>query len=88
MICHEVVDLDTGQPLPDGERGALAITLLARRGTVLLRYLVGDIVDPRALPALRPHWRSHCGTGGAHQHRPSLATRPRAYGVAGETHVP
>ncbi|ETX01135.1 MAG: hypothetical protein ETSY1_08575, partial [Candidatus Entotheonella factor] len=45
MIYHEVVDPDTGQPLPDGERGALAITLLARRGTVLLRYLVGDIVS-------------------------------------------
>src|SRR5262245_27928265 len=40
----EVVDPDTGRRLPDGESGALAITHLHRRGTVLLRYLVGDLV--------------------------------------------
>ena len=40
----EVVDADTGRRLPDGESGMLAITHLHRRGTVLLRYLVGDIV--------------------------------------------
>ena len=40
----EVVDPETGQRLPDGETGALAITHLHRRGTVLLRYLVGDLV--------------------------------------------
>jgi len=40
----EVVDPENGRRLPDGESGALAITHLHRRGTVLLRYLVGDIV--------------------------------------------
>ena len=40
----EVVDPDTGRSLSDGESGMLAITHLHRRGTVLLRYLVGDIV--------------------------------------------
>jgi phenylacetate-CoA ligase len=39
----EVVD-DAGRRRPDGERGQLAITHLHRRGTVLLRYLVGDVV--------------------------------------------
>jgi phenylacetate-CoA ligase len=39
----EVVDPASGARLPDGESGALAITHLHRRGTVLLRYLVGDI---------------------------------------------
>lgn len=58
MIYHEVVDLDTGQPLPDGERGALALTLLARRGTVLLRYLIGDIVSLTHEPC------PHCGRTG------------------------
>ncbi len=58
MIYHEVVDPDTGQPLPDGERGALAITLLARRGTVLLRYLVGDVVSLTHEPC------PHCGRTG------------------------
>jgi phenylacetate-CoA ligase len=40
----EVVEPDTGRRLPEGEPGMLAITHLHRRGTVLLRYLVGDIV--------------------------------------------
>lgn len=40
----EVVDPDSGRRLLDGESGMLAITHLHRRGTVLLRYLVGDIV--------------------------------------------
>ena len=40
----EVVDPDTGQRLADGETGMLAVTHLHRRGTVMLRYLVGDLV--------------------------------------------
>ncbi len=40
----EVVDEETGKRKPDGESGLLAITHLDRRGTCLLRYLVGDIV--------------------------------------------
>ena len=46
----EVVDPDTGRRLADGESGALAITHLHRRGTVLLRYLVGDIVTLSRAP--------------------------------------
>ncbi len=46
----EVVEPATGRPLPDGESGALAITHLHRRGTVLLRYLVGDIVTLSRAP--------------------------------------
>lgn len=42
---HEVVDPDTGQRLPDGERGMLAVTHLDRRGTVLIRFLVGDVAS-------------------------------------------
>ena len=40
----ETLDPDTGRRLPDGETGMLAITHLHRRGTVMLRYLVGDVV--------------------------------------------
>jgi phenylacetate-coenzyme A ligase PaaK-like adenylate-forming protein len=46
----EVVEPDTGRSLGDGESGALAITHLHRRGTVLLRYLVGDIVTLSRTP--------------------------------------
>lgn len=58
ILYHEVVDPDTGRPLPDGERGALALTHLDRRGTVLLRYLVGDVVSLTHAPC------PHCGRHG------------------------
>jgi phenylacetate-coenzyme A ligase PaaK-like adenylate-forming protein len=41
----EIVDPQSGAKLPDGERGALAVTHLNRRGTVLLRFLVGDVAS-------------------------------------------
>lgn len=55
---HEVVDPDTGRRLPDGERGALAVTHLDRRGTVLIRFLVGDMVSIDRSPC------PHCGRNG------------------------
>jgi phenylacetate-CoA ligase len=54
----ETVDPDSGRSLADGESGALAITHLHRRGTVLLRYLVGDIVTLSRAPC------PHCGREG------------------------
>jgi phenylacetate-CoA ligase len=39
----EVVDPDTQLPLPDGQRGLAVLTHLDRRGTVLLRYSLGDL---------------------------------------------
>lgn len=40
----EVVDPETGERKEDGEEGVAAITHLNRRGTVLLRYVLGDII--------------------------------------------
>lgn len=54
----ETVDPESGRRLEDGESGALAITHLHRRGTVLLRYLVGDIVTLSRAPC------PHCGRHG------------------------
>src|SRR5262245_5099612 len=54
----EVVDSATGRRHGEGESGALAITHLHRRGTVLLRYLVGDIVTLSRMPC------PHCGRAG------------------------
>jgi phenylacetate-coenzyme A ligase PaaK-like adenylate-forming protein len=42
---HEVVDIESGKRLKNGERGALAVTHLDRRGTVLIRFLIGDYVS-------------------------------------------
>ena len=55
---HEIVDPDTGARLPDGERGALAVTHLDRRGTVLIRFLIGDTVAIERTPC------PHCGRNG------------------------
>ncbi len=68
ILYHEVVDPDTGAPLPDGERGALAITHLDRRGTVLMRYLVGDVVSLTHAPC------PHCGRSGARLVGPIVRT--------------
>jgi phenylacetate-coenzyme A ligase PaaK-like adenylate-forming protein len=69
LLYHEVVDPETGRPVPDGERGHLAITHLDRRGTVLLRYMVGDIVSIArdACP--------HCGRGGERLLGPVVRTK-------------
>ncbi len=58
LYLLEVVDPQSGKRLPEGEAGALALTHLHRRGTVLLRYLVGDTV------ALRLETCPRCGALG------------------------
>jgi phenylacetate-coenzyme A ligase PaaK-like adenylate-forming protein len=47
-----------GRPAPDGEPGQLALTHLDRRGTALLRYLVGDVVAVTTQPC------AFCGRAG------------------------
>ena len=46
----EVVDPDTGEPLPDGEVGELVLTTLTREGTPVLRYRTRDITYLMAEP--------------------------------------
>jgi phenylacetate-coenzyme A ligase PaaK-like adenylate-forming protein len=55
QVFHEIVDDETGSRLPDGGHGMLAITHLNRRGTVFLRYKIGDMgaLDHAPCP--------HCG---------------------------
>jgi phenylacetate-coenzyme A ligase PaaK-like adenylate-forming protein len=69
LIYHEVVDPDTGAPLPEGERGALAITHLDKRGTTLVRYLVGDVVSLTHAPC------PHCGRTGDRVVGPVVRTK-------------
>lgn len=49
---------DGGEPVGDGEEGRLVLTHLDRRGTVLLRYLLGDRVVLTSEPC------PGCGRGG------------------------
>ncbi len=39
----EVIDPETGKPLPDGEEGELVFTTLTKETMPLLRYRTGDI---------------------------------------------
>lgn len=53
----QIVDPDTAAPLPDGERGLAVLTHLNRRGTVLLRYALGDLTAITREPC--PHCGAH-----------------------------
>ncbi len=55
QFYFEVVNPQTHTPVPDGEHGLLVLTHLNRRGTVLLRYVAGDVV------ALTHEPCPHCG---------------------------
>jgi len=52
----EIVDPDSGEPLPDGEQGSICITELYKTGSPQLRY---DIKD---LSTLYPRERCACGS--------------------------
>ena len=41
----EIVDKDTGEPLPEGELGVLVFTTLTKKAMPVLRYWTGDITD-------------------------------------------
>ncbi len=51
----QVVDPETHEALPDGETGLAVLTHLDRRGTVLLRYALGDMTALTREPC------PHCG---------------------------
>jgi len=46
----EIVDPDTGEPLPDGEEGVLVFTTLTKEALPLVRYWTGDISSLRSDP--------------------------------------
>ena len=52
----QVVDVDTGEPLPDGELGALVVTELYKTGSPQFRYNIMD------LSYLHPPERCACGS--------------------------
>jgi len=52
----EIVDPETGEVLPEGERGELVLTTLTRQAMPLIRYRVGDLT--RILPGECPCGRT------------------------------
>ena len=58
----EVIDPDSGRPLPDGERGELVFTTLTKEGLPVIRYRTRDLT--RLLPGTaRTHRRMEKVTG-------------------------
>lgn len=53
----EVVDPETGDPLPDGEVGVLVLTTLTKKALPLLRYWTGDLTSITREPG--PSGRTH-----------------------------
>ena len=53
QFLFEAVDPQTHAPLPDGKEGLILLTHLDRRGTVMLRYALGDVA--RLTRARCPH---------------------------------
>jgi phenylacetate-CoA ligase len=43
LFYPEIINPDTGEPVPDGEKGELVFTTITREGTPLLRYRTRDI---------------------------------------------
>ncbi|HUJ67983.1 MAG TPA: AMP-binding protein [Syntrophorhabdales bacterium] len=49
-LYFEVVDHETGEPIPDGTMGEVVFTTLTRRGMPLIRYRTGDMACIMAEP--------------------------------------
>jgi phenylacetate-CoA ligase len=62
----EIIDPETGEPLPDGETGELVLTNLTRRGMPLIRYRTRDLT--RFIPG-------ECACGRTHRRIDRIAGR-------------
>ena len=61
----EIIDPETGEPLPPGERGELVLTNITKEAMPLIRYRTGDITAliPEPCPCGRTHPRMERITG-------------------------
>jgi phenylacetate-coenzyme A ligase PaaK-like adenylate-forming protein len=64
-LFFEIVDHETGLPLPDGETGEVVFTTLTRRGMPLVRYRTGDVarIMPEPCPCGSLSRRMACVRG-------------------------
>ena len=55
----EIIDPETGQPVPDGESGEMVVTILQKGALPIIRYRTGDItsIDSSSCPCGRTHPR-------------------------------
>ena len=72
----EIVDPKTGEPVGEGQPGEIVFTPLDARGTVVLRYRTGDLIEGGLVYEPCPH----CG-----RHLPRLVGRiSRTFRNAGD----
>ncbi|KAF1078017.1 phenylacetate--CoA ligase family protein [Methanogenium sp. MK-MG] len=45
LALVEIIDRDTGQPVPDGEQGEMVVTILQKEALPIIRYRTGDITS-------------------------------------------
>jgi phenylacetate-CoA ligase len=59
LALVEIVDPDTGEPLPPGTRGEMVVTILQKEALPIIRYRTGDITSliPKPCPCGRTHPR-------------------------------
>jgi phenylacetate-CoA ligase len=59
LIYPEILDPDTDEPLPPGQRGELVVTMLQKEGFPIIRYRTGDIttIKDGLCPCGRTHTR-------------------------------
>ena len=57
LIYPEILDPDSQEPLPPGERGELVVTMLQKDGLPIIRYRTGDVTAIREEPC--PCGRTH-----------------------------
>ena len=62
LFYPEIVDPDTGEPLPDGTKGELVVTTLTKEGTPMLRYRTRDVTFLKREPC-------RCGRTAVRMHR-------------------
>ena len=72
----EIIDPQTGEPLPDGEAGELVMTTLTREAMPLLRYRTRDITS--LIPEPCRCGRTHRRPFGRHAHRARREHLPAA----------
>ena len=60
MAFVEVIDPETGERVPDGQPGEIVVTPLDARGTVVLRYRTGDLIENGITYEPCPHCGRTC----------------------------
>ncbi|MFD2255789.1 phenylacetate--CoA ligase family protein [Luteolibacter algae] len=60
MAFVEVIDPETGNRVPDGHPGEIVLTQLDSRGTIVLRYRTGDLIEKGLTYEACPHCGRTC----------------------------